>query len=87
LKYIRKQKVSGAGFCRFPALGFAEAERRQANHADPSQTNWPDRSGQFVCLSACDLYEERVATYWPEFAQAGKERVTVRQLLAHQAVL
>jgi CubicO group peptidase (beta-lactamase class C family) len=32
-------------------------------------------------------YDERVATYWPEFAQAGKERVTVRQLLAHQAGL
>jgi CubicO group peptidase (beta-lactamase class C family) len=32
-------------------------------------------------------YEERVATYWPEFAQHGKERVTVRQLLAHQAGL
>ena len=32
-------------------------------------------------------YEERVATYWPEFAQQGKGRVTVRQLLAHQAGL
>ena len=32
-------------------------------------------------------YEERVSTYWPEFAQQGKERVTVRQLLAHQAGL
>lgn len=32
-------------------------------------------------------YEERVATYWPEFAQHGKEKVTVRQLLAHQAGL
>ena len=32
-------------------------------------------------------YEERVCTYWPEFAQQGKERVTVRQLLAHQAGL
>ena len=32
-------------------------------------------------------YEEKVATYWPEFAQAGKERTTVRQLLAHQAGL
>jgi CubicO group peptidase (beta-lactamase class C family) len=30
---------------------------------------------------------ERVATYWPEFAQAGKERVTVRQLVSHQAGL
>ncbi len=32
-------------------------------------------------------YEERVCTYWPEFAQQGKEKVTVRQLLAHQAGL
>jgi CubicO group peptidase (beta-lactamase class C family) len=32
-------------------------------------------------------YEERVATYWPEFAQQGKDRITVRQLLAHQAGL
>jgi CubicO group peptidase (beta-lactamase class C family) len=32
-------------------------------------------------------YEERVATYWPEFAQRGKETITVRQLLAHQAGL
>jgi CubicO group peptidase (beta-lactamase class C family) len=32
-------------------------------------------------------YDERVAAYWPEFAQRGKERITVRQLLAHQAGL
>jgi CubicO group peptidase (beta-lactamase class C family) len=32
-------------------------------------------------------YDERVAAYWPEFAQHGKDRVTVRQLLAHQAGL
>jgi CubicO group peptidase (beta-lactamase class C family) len=32
-------------------------------------------------------YEERVAKYWPEFAQNGKEKITVRQLLAHQAGL
>jgi CubicO group peptidase (beta-lactamase class C family) len=32
-------------------------------------------------------YEERVSTYWPEFAQQGKARITVRQLLAHQAGL
>jgi CubicO group peptidase (beta-lactamase class C family)/protein-S-isoprenylcysteine O-methyltransferase Ste14 len=32
-------------------------------------------------------YEERVCTYWPEFAQHGKDRITVRQLLAHQAGL
>jgi CubicO group peptidase (beta-lactamase class C family) len=32
-------------------------------------------------------YEERVCAYWPEFAQSGKARITVRQLLAHQAGL
>ena len=32
-------------------------------------------------------YDERVSTYWPEFAQQGKEGITVRQLLAHQAGL
>ena len=32
-------------------------------------------------------YEERVSTYWPDFAQNGKESITVRQLLAHQAGL
>ena len=32
-------------------------------------------------------YEERIATYWPEFAQHGKDTITVRQLLAHQAGL
>ena len=30
-------------------------------------------------------YDAPVARYWPEFAQHGKERVTVRQLLSHQA--
>ena len=32
-------------------------------------------------------YDERIATYWPEFAQQGKAAITVRQLLAHQAGL
>jgi len=32
-------------------------------------------------------YDETVATYWPEFAQRGKENITVRQLLSHQAGL
>jgi len=32
-------------------------------------------------------YEERVCTYWPAFAQHAKGRITVRQLLAHQAGL
>jgi CubicO group peptidase (beta-lactamase class C family) len=32
-------------------------------------------------------YDEPVCTYWPEFSQNGKENITVRQLLAHQAGL
>jgi CubicO group peptidase (beta-lactamase class C family) len=32
-------------------------------------------------------YDERVCTYWPEFARQGKEQTTVRQLLSHQAGL
>jgi len=32
-------------------------------------------------------YDAKAADYWPDFAQAGKGKVTVRQLLAHQAGL
>jgi CubicO group peptidase (beta-lactamase class C family) len=32
-------------------------------------------------------YDERICSYWPEFAQGGKAAITVRQLLAHQAGL
>jgi len=32
-------------------------------------------------------YDDRVADHWPEFAQAGKHRITVRQVLAHQSGL
>ena len=30
-------------------------------------------------------YDAPIASYWPEFAQNGKEHITVRQLLAHEA--
>jgi CubicO group peptidase (beta-lactamase class C family) len=32
-------------------------------------------------------YDERVSTYWPEFAQNNKEKITVRHLLSQQAGL
>jgi CubicO group peptidase (beta-lactamase class C family) len=32
-------------------------------------------------------YESPVCRYWPEFAQQGKDKITVRQLLGHQAGL
>lgn len=42
--------------------------------------------GLLVERGELDL-DERVAHYWPEFAAKGKDRVTVRQLLSHQAGL
>lgn len=32
-------------------------------------------------------YDDTVASHWPEFAQNGKQDITIRQLLAHQAGL
>ena len=32
-------------------------------------------------------FDDRVATHWPEFAQAGKSEITVRQVLSHQSGL
>jgi CubicO group peptidase (beta-lactamase class C family) len=32
-------------------------------------------------------YDEPVASFWPQFAAAGKERITVRELLSHRAGL
>lgn len=32
-------------------------------------------------------YDDAVARYWPEFGAAGKDRITIRQLLTHQAGL
>ncbi len=31
--------------------------------------------------------DEKVSTYWPEFGQAGKENITVRDVLSHKAAL
>jgi CubicO group peptidase (beta-lactamase class C family) len=47
-------------------------------------------SGLAVALAASRGlldYDERVATYWPEFAQQGKAAITVRQLLSYQSGL
>jgi len=32
-------------------------------------------------------YDERISKYWPEFTQQGKDKITIRQLLAHQGGL
>ena len=43
-------------------------------------------AGLLIQRGQLDL-DATVASYWPEFAQAGKRDVTVRQLLSHQAGL
>ena len=32
-------------------------------------------------------YDDRISKYWPEFSQKSKEKITIRQLLAHQTGL
>ena len=74
-----------------------------AGHADPDRTrpwqrdtiaNLYSTTKGMTALCALRLVErsalvldEPVASYWPEFAQAGKGDVTVRQLMSHQAGL
>ena len=38
----------------------------------------------FLFLRGLLGYEEKVSKYWPEFAQNGKEDVTVEMVLNHQ---
>jgi CubicO group peptidase (beta-lactamase class C family) len=72
-----------------------------AGHADRAQSNPLDDDALFAIWSAtkgaaatCSAllvergrldYEQPVAAYWPEFAARGKARVTVAQLMSHQA--
>ena len=32
-------------------------------------------------------YDDRISEYWPEFAQQGKEKITIRQLATHTSGL
>ena len=73
--------------------GFRDAKREQPWTADTLVLFWSATKG---LGSACLLHalQERdialdrtVAEFWPEFAQAGKERVTLGELLSHQAGL
>jgi CubicO group peptidase (beta-lactamase class C family) len=73
--------------------GFRDARREKAWTTDTLVLIWSATKGPG---SACVLHalqehksgiDRRVAEFWPEFAQAGKERVTLAQLLSHQAGL
>src|SRR2546422_4817696 len=73
--------------------GFREAQRKQPWTADTLVLIWSATKG---LGSACLLHalqkheidiQRRVAEFWPEFAQAGKDEITLAQLLSHQAGL
>ena len=71
--------------------GFRDAGREQAWTKDTLVLVWSATKGLGV---ACLLHvlqenkidiERRVGEFWPGFAQAGKERITLAELLSHQA--
>ena len=73
--------------------GFREARREHLWTSDTMVLVWSATKG---IGSACVLHvlqehkidiNQRVAEFWPEFAQAGKEKITLAQLLSHQAGL
>lgn len=73
--------------------GYREARREQSWTADTLVLIWSATKG---IGSACVLHvlqenkidlDRRVAEFWPQFAQSGKENVTIGQLLSHQAGL
>jgi len=73
--------------------GFRDARREQPWTEDTIVLIWSATKG---IGSACLLHvlqehkidiERRVGDFWPEFAQAGKETITLGQLLSHQAGL
>jgi CubicO group peptidase (beta-lactamase class C family) len=73
--------------------GFCDARHEKPWEADTLVLIWSATKG---IGSACVLHvlreheisiDRTVAEFWPEFAQAGKERITLAQLLSHQAGL
>jgi len=73
--------------------GFRDARRERAWTDETLVLIWSATKG---LGSACLLHvlqehkidiERRVGEFWPEFAQAGKEKITLAQLLSHQAGL
>jgi len=91
----------GAGFALY-ADGEAKVDITAGVADAASGSAWDDRTLQLVfsttkgAAAICVArlvdtgmlsYDDTVASHWPEFAAAGKEHVTVRQVMSHQAGL
>ncbi|HUE94183.1 serine hydrolase domain-containing protein [Pseudomonas sp.] len=73
--------------------GTADKEGQQAWHSD-TILNLFSCTKTFTAVTVLQLVDEGkleldapVARYWPEFAAAGKDKITLRHLLSHQAGL
>lgn len=73
--------------------GHRDAERERPWQSDTLVNVWSTTKGITAACFAIAVdrglcrYEDEVARYWPDFAQAGKQHVTIGQLLSHQAGL
>ncbi len=73
--------------------GFADPKRKRAWKEGTKTIVFSSTKGlsslAFSTLHSKGLldFDEKISTYWPEFAANGKEDITVRQLLAHEAGL
>lgn len=71
--------------------GFADKARTQPWQADTLVNVWSTSKNLMALAIAMEVdrghlsYTDPVARHWPEFAQAGKEAITVEQVLSHQA--
>ena len=73
--------------------GSFDSDRTQAYTEDTLQLVFSTTKGiTAIAVAMCVergllSYDEKVSTYWPEFAQHGKGDATVAQLLSHQCGL
>lgn len=73
--------------------GNADAARTKPWTQDTLPNVWSTTKGMGALVAGLLIergamaYADRVSKYWPEFAANGKERITIGQLLSHQAGL
>ena len=97
---LRKREL-GAAFCAYVDGnkvvdlwgGWADSARSRPWQQDTVVTTYSATKGMTAACAHLLIdrglldVDAKVATYWPEFGEAGKEDVTVRMVLSHQAGL